>query len=193
MNRFDDRRLVRRLLAGDELAFHQLFDRAFPALCRFAAARLPDPEAAEEVAQQTLCIAMRKLGQWRGEAALATWLFTIARHEIGARLRASREAAVELREDVPEIRAALESLAADLDGPEAEARRRELARRVRVILDSLPARYGDVLTWKYLEELPVAVIANRLGVGLKAAESTLTRARAAFRDGFSALASEVGR
>jgi DNA-directed RNA polymerase specialized sigma24 family protein len=52
----------------------------------------------------------------------------------------------------------------------------------------LPDRYGDALKWKYLEELPVEQIAGRLGVGHKAAESLLTRARAAFRDSFSRVA-----
>jgi RNA polymerase sigma-70 factor (ECF subfamily) len=56
---------------------------------------------------------------------------------------------------------------------------------VRSTLDHLPGRYGDVLEWKYLQDLSVNEIAERLGVGYKAAESLLTRARAAFRDGFA--------
>ena len=55
-------------------------------------------------------------------------------------------------------------------------------------LDHLPGSYGDVLEWKYLQEMSVAEIAARLGVGYKAAESILTRARVAFREGFSLVA-----
>jgi DNA-directed RNA polymerase specialized sigma24 family protein len=58
---------------------------------------------------------------------------------------------------------------------------------VQLTLDYLPARYGDALEWKYIEELSVGEIADRLGVGYKAAESLLTRARAAFRDAFSSV------
>jgi DNA-directed RNA polymerase specialized sigma24 family protein len=47
-----------------------------------------------------------------------------------------------------------------------------------------------VLEWKYIHELSVQEIAERLGVGYKAAESLLTRARAAFREGFSLTAGE---
>jgi hypothetical protein len=36
-----------------------------------------------------------------------------------------------------------------------------------------------------MQDLSVNEIAGRLGVGYKAAESLLTRARAAFRDGFA--------
>ncbi len=54
-------------------------------------------------------------------------------------------------------------------------------------LDQLPSHYGSALEWKYLEELSVKEIASRLKLSPKAAESTLTRAREAFRDGFTAL------
>jgi RNA polymerase sigma-70 factor (ECF subfamily) len=56
-----------------------------------------------------------------------------------------------------------------------------------VVLDYLPRRYGQVLEWKYIEGLSVKEIADKLGIAPKAAESTLTRARNAFRDGITAL------
>jgi DNA-directed RNA polymerase specialized sigma24 family protein len=50
------------------------------------------------------------------------------------------------------------------------------------VLDHLPPHYGSVLEWKYIDELPVQEIADRLGMRLRAAESLLARARRAFRD-----------
>jgi RNA polymerase sigma-70 factor (ECF subfamily) len=73
------------------------------------------------------------------------------------------------------------------DDPENELHRRELSRLVQAVLDQLPARYGDALEWKYIEGIPVQEIARRLGLGYKAAESLLTRARQAFREGFGLL------
>ena len=43
--------------------------------------------------------------------------------------------------------------------------------------------YGDALEWKYVQGLSVKEIAARLNLGAKAAESLMTRARQAFRDG----------
>jgi len=86
---------------------------------------------------------------------------------------------VELVEDLPEVRAALDSLDA--------LQKKETARLVQVVLDRLPGHYGDALEWKYIEGLSVAEIASRLGVATKATESLLARARVAFRDAFSAL------
>jgi len=56
------------------------------------------------------------------------------------------------------------------------------------VLDYLPAHYGSALEWKYLDDLSVREIAARLGMGEKAAESLLTRARRAFRDAFTSVA-----
>ena len=49
------------------------------------------------------------------------------------------------------------------------------------------SHYADALEWKYIDEIPVQEIAARLGLGAKAAESLLTRARHAFRDAFRTL------
>jgi RNA polymerase sigma-70 factor (ECF subfamily) len=188
-----DRALARRMLAGDELAFEAFFETYFSRLYRFALARLEgNADVAEEVVQATLCKAVTKLGTYRGEAALFTWLCTFCRHRISAFYSQHRSVETAMIEDSPEIRAALESIqTAHSLAPDECLRRRELARLVQVTLDSLPERYGDALEWKYIQGLSVNDIAARLKVGPKAAESLLTRARQAFRDGFAALAGEA--
>ena len=75
------------MLAGDERAFEEFFDGYFPALFRFALARVGGDEgAAEDVVQTAMTAAIRKLATFRGEAALFTWLCTFCRHEIAATL-----------------------------------------------------------------------------------------------------------
>ena len=59
---------------------------------------------------------------------------------------------------------------------------------VQRVLDHLPSHYADALEWKYIDEVSVQEIAQRLGVGAKAAESLLTRARRAFRDALLTVA-----
>ena len=49
--------------------------------------------------------------------------------------------------------------------------RHELAALVQRVLDLLPVRYGNVLEWKYLDDVPVREIAARCEVSEKAAES----------------------
>ena len=177
-----DRFLVARLLRGDEEAFAEFFETSFGPLFRFALPRVGgDADVAEEVVQTTLVRAVRKLATYRGEAALLTWLTTICRREIANHFEARKKVPpmLDLTEELPEVRAALESLGSEHD-------RREVARLVQVVLDRLPSRYGDALEWKYIDGLSVIEIAERLGIAPKAAESVLTRARNAFRDAFTA-------
>jgi RNA polymerase sigma-70 factor (ECF subfamily) len=190
----EDKALVERLLGGDEEAFRRFFDDSFGGLYRFALARLAgDEQAAAEIVQSTLTKAVEALETYRGEAALFTWLCAICRNEISAHRRSLARAPVSLDpvEEAPGLRAVLETLALDAEGPEEELRRRELVRLVHLTLDHLPARYGRALEWKYLEGLPVVEIAARLDVGPKAAESMLTRAREAFRRGFESLGANL--
>jgi RNA polymerase sigma-70 factor (ECF subfamily) len=193
-NEHDDTRLVRRLLNRDEAAFEEFFEAIYPALYRFALARLDGRrEAAEDVAQTTLYRAIGKLKTYRGEASLLTWLCTFCRHEIYAYAKAHRhvEQIVPI-DDAPEIQAALESLhAIDSTNPHVTLDRQQQASLIQRVLDQLPAHYGSVLEWKYIEELPVQQIAARLGIRLPAAESLLARARRAFRDALLSVSSVV--
>jgi len=187
--------LIERMLAGEEEAFEEFFEGCFPGLYRFALARLGrDADAAEEVVQSTLCRALGKLHTFRGEAALFTWLCTICRREICDHYRRlGRRPFEALIEEAPEVRAALESLGIDWAArPEEALLRKELARQVQATLEGLPAHYGDVLEWKYIQGLSVKEIAQRLELGPKAAKSLLNRARGAFRNGFGLLADGLG-
>ena len=154
--------LVRRMLHGDASAFDDFFETAYPALYRFALTRLEfDGDAAADVAQATICKAIRKLGTFRGEAALLTWLYTFCRHELYVyRREHGPDRRVELAEDDPEIRAALESLSApsaeDLD---ASLDRHKVASLVKRALDYLPAHYSNALEWKYVDGVSVRELA----------------------------------
>jgi len=186
-----DLELVQRMLGGDEAAFERFFDASYPPLYRFAMVRLGfDRDAAADVAQAAICKAIGKLRTFRGEAALLTWLCTFCRHEIYAfHRRNPGRLEVELVEDDPEIRAALESLrTAVVEDLDARLDRLKTASVVQRVLDHLPSHYADALEWKYIDELPVQEIGTRLGLSTKAAESLLTRARRAFRDAFDAMA-----
>ena len=187
-----DRAVARRILAGDEAAFRELFDRFFPRLYRFALVRLDlDGETARDVVQQTFCNAIERLDSYRGEAALYTWFCQICRHVIADHYRKMQRGAerVVLLEDQPNVRAILEALAAPTgDEPETGVWRQQVHRVVEATLDALPGHYGEVLEWKYLDGQSVQEIAKRLELGPKATESLLSRAREAFRAAITDLA-----
>jgi RNA polymerase sigma-70 factor (ECF subfamily) len=185
-----DPQLIRRMLAGDERAFESFFNAYFPRLYRFALPRLNgDVDATREIVQVALGKAIRKLESFRGESGLFTWICQICRNEIVDYIRAERRMRhVVLIDDQPELRAAVESIEAPEEFDLVKGYgREEAARLVRVVLDRLPASYGDALEWKYIEGESVEIIGERLGIGTTAAQSLLARARRAFRESLESV------
>ncbi len=185
----EDKALARRVAAGNAAAFEEFFREYFPRLYRFALGRVNgDEAAAEEIVQRTMCLVVRKMPGYRGEALLFTWLCQICRNEITSvfRERHLRPQQEVPWEENPGVQAALASLSVD-NGPERSRSADEIARFVRATLDYLPARYACALEMKYIRGCSVDEIGEELSISSKAAESVLSRARAAFKEGFMSL------
>jgi RNA polymerase sigma-70 factor (ECF subfamily) len=182
----EEQLLIRRMLGGDEQAFEAFFNAYFARVYRFALPRLNgDTEATREVVQATLAKAMRRIGDFRGDSALFTWMCQICRREAVDHIRSRRRHLkhVVLIDDRPDLRSAIDALEAPEEYDLVKAYgREEVGRLVRVVLDRLPSNYGDALEWKYMEGSSVEEIGERLGIGTIAAQSLLARARTAFRE-----------
>jgi RNA polymerase sigma-70 factor (ECF subfamily) len=181
-----EQELISQMLAGEERAFNTFFTTYFPRVYRFALPRLGgDIDATKEVVQGTMINVIRHIAEYRGEAAIFSWMCQICRRQIVDYLRAHRRRSerVVFIDDSPEMQAVLESIEAPKEMEPAHNYSRDETRElIRSVLDRLPARYGDVLEWKYVEGHSVEEIGERLGVGHVAAQSMLARARTAFRD-----------
>jgi RNA polymerase sigma-70 factor, ECF subfamily len=191
--RREERLLVERMLAGEEPAMEEFADGYFPGLYRFALARLHgDSELARELVQTTVCKVLAKLATYRGEAPLLTWLCACCRNEIRMHFRHGDRLAraAGLPEEASE--ADLFTGGAPGTDPEGALAHKQEAHLVHAALDLLPPHYARALEWKYMDRLPVAEIAGRLQMGAKAAESLLTRARRAFREGYERLSRSGG-
>lgn len=190
-----DHKLVEQLLAGDERAFREFFDEYFDRLYRFALSRVrSNPSLAEEAAQRALCRGVRKLDSFRGDSNLFSWLVGICRNELADLLEISnRDAArqVSLDSDPAGQRAAQHQAAESRYEPDQQTVSNERAEQIEAILHRLPGRYGEVLRWKYLEDLSTEEIAAKLATSHDAAQSTLQRARSAFKSAADAEGLEV--
>src|SRR3954468_3779451 len=74
-----DADLVSAARAGDRAAVDELLARYEPNIYRFGLRMCGDEESAREVLQETMLAAFRHLPGFRGDAALSTWLYQIAR------------------------------------------------------------------------------------------------------------------
>jgi RNA polymerase sigma-70 factor, ECF subfamily len=170
----EERELVIRLRAGDESAFETFAGHYIAGLYRFALRRLDhDRELTRDIVQSTVCKVIEKLDGFRGEAPLFTWMCACCRNEIAAHFRRTGRRPKEVE------------LTGDFARDETEGA--DASELVHAALDRLPPTYARALEWRYLDGLEVADVAQRLGLTYKAAESLLSRARSAFREGYEQL------
>ena len=111
-----DLQLAKRMLSGDEKAISEFMDVYFPRLYRFARVRLNhDETSAEDIVQQTLTSAARRIVTYRGEASMMTWLAQICRHELGRYFKQTkaRDKVVTLFDDEPLASAFFDTLEGD--------------------------------------------------------------------------------
>ena len=86
----DDATLVALARAGRREAFRQVMQRCNRRLFRVARGVVHDDAEAEDVVQAAYVSAFEHLGDFRGEASLATWLTRIVLNEANGRLRARK-------------------------------------------------------------------------------------------------------
>jgi RNA polymerase sigma-70 factor (ECF subfamily) len=143
-----------------------------------------DPEDAKDVMQDTLLAAARGLREFRGGAALTTWLFTVARSFCIKKRRrrvGAPDAVVSLGS------ADTEGIAASGTSPDEAAEGRELGKALDAAIAALDPTYREVLVLRDVEGLTAPEVASVLGVGVDAVKSRLHRARVAVRDRLAPL------
>jgi RNA polymerase sigma-70 factor (ECF subfamily) len=83
-----ERALLKEIVAGNEDALRQLYAAYRPRLWRFVFQRVyGDSELTDSVLQDVFLSVWRTAGSYRGEASVATWLFSIARNIAGTARR----------------------------------------------------------------------------------------------------------
>jgi RNA polymerase sigma-70 factor (ECF subfamily) len=82
--------LLERLKAGDEQAMAELAETYSSKIYQLAFRYLRNKEDAEEVTQDVLFKVYRKVGAFRGDAALSSWIYRITFNAAMSRLRTAR-------------------------------------------------------------------------------------------------------
>jgi RNA polymerase sigma-70 factor (ECF subfamily) len=173
--------LIEAARAGDPDAVDALLTRYEPRLLRFAARLCRDHEDAQDVLQESLLAAVRSLRDYRGDASLSTWLYTIARSFCIKKRRRSVYA------PKAEVSLEWEARAADAVAdpgrdPERQLENTELAQALDTAIAELEPEKREVLLLRDVEGLPAAEVAEILGLSVEAVKSRLHRARLAVRE-----------
>jgi len=166
-----DALLAVRCQLGEREAFDALIRRWAQPLRRHVARVAGDAHAADELVQEIWLRVVQGIGRLQEPEKFRSWLFGIAHRRLMDALR-ERYAA-----PATEPETAIDEFAVDEPDPDRELVARELERG----LSRLPAGERDVLSLFYLEELPLADVAQALAVPVGTVKSRLFRARRQLR------------
>jgi RNA polymerase sigma-70 factor (TIGR02943 family) len=148
-------------------------DRHGDTLFRYALSRLRDPDAAEEVVQETFVAALRAIDQYSGAGAEVAWLLGILKRKIidcvRRRNRPDAGLGTEAGEDLTDT-------LFDKKGnwrsdpriagrrPEALLEREEFWQAFRGCLNGLPQRQADVFSLREVEDLSSDTVCQELQI-----------------------------
>ncbi len=170
--------LVGRVLAGDPLAERELYDLHVDRVYRLAFRLTGDSELAADCTQEAFIRIFDRLATFRGEAALSTWITSVAYSVIYNALRKTkrfRENSVDfdlIEIPVPALPNGEPDLKASLDRAVA----------------GLPDGYRTVFVMHDVEGYTHGEIARSLGIQEGTSKAQLSRARSKLRQALAAFA-----
>lgn len=173
--------LLRHAQHGDREAFRAIMQRCNQRLFRVARAVVRNDDEAEDVLQDAYLKAFAAIGQFRGEAGLATWLTAITLNEARGRLRRRRPTLDLAVMDEIGIRVIPFPGLAEIPDPEAEAARAEMRLLLERAVDELPEDFRMVFVLRDIEGCSVEETATQLDINSQTARSRLFRARRMLR------------
>ncbi len=176
----DERQLIVRVLEGDPVAERELYDAHVDRVYRLAYRMTGDEDLAQECTQETFIRAFDRLKQFRGDAALSTWLHSITVsvvYNVMRKVTRLQKRHTDLSETA--------MISENPGGADPD-----LKKRLAAAIDELPHGYRTVFVMHDVEGYKHEEIAQVLGVRTGTSKAQLSRARAKLREALADFAEE---
>jgi RNA polymerase sigma-70 factor (ECF subfamily) len=182
INERTDMELVQFARLGDKDAFGELVKRHHSWCVGLASFILRDKGDAEDEAQNAYWKAFQHLNQFHGDAEFSTWLSRIVVNQCRMFMRGRRRMRLlHLDAGIPEYGGGSIDLPSRNRDPEGELGTYEVREVLASEVRRIPPLLRNVLMLRDVEGLPMAEVADRLGISVPAAKSRLLRARIELR------------
>ena len=179
----NDDSLVRDVRRGSPTAFGAMMRRYNRRLYRTARAILKDDSLAEDALQEAYLAAFRHMDEFRGDAALGTWLTRIVVNQALQALRRTRRDRVVVPFEESDAQHEALNVADSPDtGPENMLLRAQTRRLIERNIDALPEGYRTVFVLREVEDLTVEETAAALDIPAATVRTRLFRAKARLRE-----------
>ncbi len=158
-----------------DLDFQTLVEEHYDRLFRAARFMCGDPQAAEDLVQETFLAAGETLDRFQGRSSPYTWLYGILLNKWRRWLRRRKRRVFSLQsmswDEQPGN--AAELVPSDLPGPADTAQEHEAAERVRSAIEQLPEDHRAVIVLRFVEDLSYQEIGEILDCPLGTVKSRI--------------------
>ena len=171
--------MIAAILAGDIQLYHELIRPYERSVYVMALSFMKNEADAEDVAQEAIVRAFRKLPSFRAESKFSTWLISITINEARTRLRRQVLVRMESLDQLPDEDKGLSpALLRDWREIPSEAIERDEVRKlIQQAVDQLPDIYREVFLLRDVEELSINEAAEALKISIPSVKVRLHRAR----------------
>ena len=176
--------LIRRVCGGEHEAFYELIGPYQRRVYAAAFAITRNDADAEDVAQETMLKAFKKIRQFRAESRFSTWLIQIAVNEARMRNRKARANMIEpiVEQQDAEGNYIPRDFADWREIPSETLERKEIREKLAEALVSLGEIYRDVFILRDMQHMSIEETAKALGISTASVKTRLLRARLMLRD-----------
>jgi RNA polymerase sigma-70 factor (ECF subfamily) len=176
----NDIQLITRVVAGDAAAERELYEMYVDRIYRLAFRLAGDDELARDFTQATFIRAFEKIGSFRGESSLSTWLHSIG---VSVALNGLRKSKRQRSREAPME----EGLTIGSSRTEADP---DLKERLARAIDSLADKYRTVFVMHDVEGYTHEEISGTLNIPIGTSKSHLFQARSKLRVALADFAPE---
>jgi RNA polymerase sigma factor (sigma-70 family) len=177
-NAKNDFKLVSRAREGDQKAYADLMHRYKDSIYFMALKMVNNKEDANDLTVETFAKAFEKLDKYQPEFAFSTWLFRVATNNCIDFIRKKKLNTTSINsmvDDEGDERPL--QIKSDTLNPEEVSMKKEQTQKLKLLIDSLPSRYRNLIVLRYFDELSYEEIAEQLDLPLGTVKAQLFRAR----------------
>jgi RNA polymerase sigma-70 factor (ECF subfamily) len=162
--------LIQSVANGDNHGFRVLYDQFCDKVYNTAISYVQSQQDAEEITQDVFTSVFRNASKFKGDSALGTWIYRITVNtSINYINRKKRFSLLNFSNEEIEK--------PDFEHPGVLLEKRESAKILFQVIDTLPDSQKTAFILSFVEELPRQEVADIMEISLKATESLLQRAK----------------
>ncbi|MGZ3871729.1 MAG: RNA polymerase sigma factor [Mucilaginibacter sp.] len=177
-NAKNDFHLVVEARQGNQKSYADLMHRYKDSIYFMVLKMVNNKEDAMDLTVETFAKAFEKLDKYHPDFAFSTWLFRVATNNCIDFIRKKKLTTMSIHNMVDENGEERQlDIKDDMLNPEEYSIKKQQTQELKLLIESLPQRYRNLITLRYFDELSYEEISQQLDLPLGTVKAQLFRAR----------------